>query len=296
VVLVAVVLVGTFAVAHNGDERVRTGLPPTTARAIDADSINDIRPAISAARLTERVLIDHGALVLAPARTLPKVSEATAVARFRAGTPPSTRVGDDVVVFAARVTVVPSATTEAGRPQVQTPTFRERVAWVTLWGLSGAVTHCPALTGPPPSGPAAFSALLLSSDGHEALEYTTAGVKPCHEYANHPAVTVGSVTVSLRWERVERAGTWVARYQVPPCGHLSISETSKTGAAGDLELTIYAEAPLVRGSCPPPPVGYEPISGPPVRVLHGPTGQLPGRSNTAGSSLRYFDGKVRTAD
>ncbi|MBV9952870.1 MAG: hypothetical protein JO291_13010 [Acidimicrobiia bacterium] len=284
VVLAGVVVAGVVAVgARNGADpsesrSARRHAPPVTVTDVDA-----IKPLLRHAELTRDVQLDGGALMLRRFGRSTRMSEEDAVDRFRAGTMPTTVIGD-VVVFKA------SASVRVG----EGPTFRDRPAWVVMWGDVGTF-NCPLETGPPAHGRASLPVLVLAADGSQGVEYESRGLQPCGRSPIGPTAHTATFTVSVPWTlRLTAAGP-VAEYTVPRCA--PATPNTQSFSDGDrVTLTIFTEVSMLHRSCGTPGTvkRTEPAPRPIEKLHHGPTGPTVGRTTRGGASFRWFDGASRS--
>jgi hypothetical protein len=295
----AVLLVAAVAVARSRTEA------PIAAPAVSVRVATDTRSEIRDGHLSRAVLIDGGTLRLDPVSGTPSVTEAHAIALFRAGSQPGSSVSSVSVVYAL-VTLRLAADTDPARviqPR-STPVFEHRAAWVIIWRDTGDFHGC--LEGPEPgsSAPPRQSVELIAADGSgEALAYDTGGSQ-CGRTVG-PHVAIASYYISLPWTVASRIGSRVVlRYPAPPACSDREDSPYATGP-NSATFSVYAYVLMARPPCTTPKQGSTLVdSAPPNATLHhvktglsvGYFTPKPGHVivDPAGSTFTYFDGATRT--
>lgn len=252
------------------------------------------------------MLIDGGVLRLDPLSGTPDVSEAQAIALFRASTPapgpsPSpappvgmgSRVGPVSIVYAL-VTLrlaVPRDPTLVIQPRRE-PMFEHRAAWVIIGGaarIGGSLCADGRSTVPPPQ-----PVELIAADGSgEALAYQTAG-RGCGRTVQ-PQVAVAGYYVSLPWTIASRnGGRIVIRYAAPPaCGDMeeAPTETGPTSAT----FSVYAYVAMAHPPCARPKQGSTLVRYvPPNATISHVNAGLSVGTYTSATTFTYFDGTTHT--
>jgi len=261
--------------------------------AVSVRIATDTRAEIRDAHLSRPVLIDGGTLRLDPISGTARVSEAQALALFRAGSMPFTQVENVMVVYAAAtMRLAVNDKDSLPRPRVA-PVFTHRAAWTFIW------SERPIFCGESPQtspAPEAQSVELLAADGSgEGLTYQTRG-SLCGNPVS-PQVGIASYWVSLAWTVASRTGVNVVlRFATPPvCGDESYAPY--TSSATSVTFRVYAEVLLAKPPCfEPRPKTTIVRSAPTTATLfHVKTGLTVSRSNaTRNRDLTYYDGTTHT--
>jgi hypothetical protein len=296
-------------------------VPVVTGPALAVDSIDQVMPLITKARLTAAVAVDGGAVTVRPTSGDPKLTEAKAVRIWAAGdTGGGAQQVSDPVVFLADATLTAplerSPDSVAPRPRVD-PRFVHRQAWVFMWNTSKSVSFggCPYYTLKPgatttPVVPDAIGQVeLLAADGsQEGVTYQRAS--PWCGQIHPPSAEIAAYALSVPWTYAATAnGQSVAQVALPPCALLGGASTSSDHAVAT--TSVWVDVMMVRSPCTGGDPGSAvqlsgqpgPLRGPPQPTGepgHGATGLLLGRVTSLGGdgsgawSLTYFDGRNHT--
>lgn len=269
--LVVAVAASSVVLAVRGHAHHASFLTAGTATTVT--SVRASRNWVRDARLVRRISLDGGALQLGPptADDPTVVDEARALALWRSGPDGivgSTTTVGDVVIARARVTLALPVNTldSTGVRVARPPVFRDRDGWVLL--SDRGTYNCPAAHGGPvATGSSSVAIWLLSSDGADAVDYTTGGVRACGGSAAAPTAQLSGFT-SLG---VAGPGT------SSTCSRVGSTSSTTNGPPQTAIVTLLGPTPCTGGLLP---AGLHPG---PLAVART-TGSAP----TAG--LDYFDG------
>lgn len=247
--------------------------PEAAVRPVEITTSNEARTWVSGGALTRSLTLDAGALRLdPPSGPAPKggVGERRALELWRAGAGGFRAQVSDVVIARAQITVnlalQPSYPVMTARP----PAFSHRTGWLVLSTNPGPYS-CPARTPAPPAvGADVLPVWLLSADGNDAIDYTSAGTGPCGTTVTTPRAQTGAVTA-----------TAVAGEPDPETAACSIVSSTSSGSTGSTTLitTVLGPRPCTGGALDP-------------ALRPGPlaTGLVTG---DPGDGLDYYDGHER---
>jgi len=270
--------------------------PSGTAPPSTSQSLSEAVPpgSFSAGRLTHRISIDAGQLILdaLPSRQNPALS-----AEQAQGTIAEDTYGAWVAMpqdfGLAEVTV-------ADRLNAAAPRYDHRVAWVAFFSQATDIScqFRPSSSGPPGSQPPFFEAVIVDADtGTSVINYQSRGLSVCGGDLTGPNVQLGTKMLSLPWTAVGNEAIhstqvlppgqpppestsydWVIRYTKPGCSTglstgLSLNNTLNVTVIVPIEPMYCNQATTVTASFGPERI---PLS----QVLHGPTGAVAIRNGT----------------
>jgi hypothetical protein len=259
--------------------------------AIAVRSAEDARAAVHDARVVRPLSFDGDALRIDVARGRPAMTEASAIARFRAGF--GGLVTAVTVAYGSATLRTPvKSTGMVVRPRTA-PVFRSRPVWAIVWSLG---EHgCTLEAGSDEPGPEPFDVELLADDGSgEGVDVQTRG-SLCGAPAIGPRATVAGYELSVPW-RPGPASAVPAVLNigaVPACGVYEGRTVYGKSTAPVVRVQAYvllAPPPCTR---PAPPAVIPRPGDADTRLQHAPTGPVIGRETDRGR-LVYFDGQTHT--